>query len=118
MTEKVRERLTKIQSAIANIVAKAEEDGIVTAEEAKILDVAKNNLKKYEKMVEVALEDEIITQDEMNALIELEENLMSETYFTALEDNVIDEDEMLLLKTLIKTIDKNASVSWLEEDTT
>jgi DNA-binding Lrp family transcriptional regulator len=116
MSERVKDRLSIIQSAITNLVKKAEEDGIVTEEEAKLLETAKNGLGEYEQMVEDALEDGIITQEEMNDLIDLEENLMSDSYFTAMEDNVIDEDEMLLLKILIKTIDKQASVSWLDED--
>lgn len=116
MSERVKERLAKIQTAIENIVSKAEEDGIVTTEEANILKTAKNNLKEYEKMVEDALDDGIITQDEQNILTDLEEELLSDTYFTAMEDNIIDKDEMLLLKTLILSIDKKASVSWLEPD--
>ncbi|MHA2092673.1 MAG: hypothetical protein ACW98K_17650 [Candidatus Kariarchaeaceae archaeon] len=116
MSERVKERLEKIQQAIENIVSKAEEDGIVTTEEANILKAAKDNLKEYELMVEDAMDDGIITQDEQNILIDLEEKLLSDSYFTAMEDNVVDKDEMLLLKTLILSIDKKASVSWLEPD--
>ncbi len=117
MSEKVKERLEKIRLAIKNITDKAAEDGVVTKEEQKIIETARDNLLEYEKLVKEAMEDGIITTEEMNSLIDLEENLLSETYFTAIEDNKIDSDELILLKTLIKTIDKNASVSWLEEDT-
>ena len=114
MPDEVKNKLDKIREAIKKIVEKAEEDGVVTEEESRILAVAQESLKEYEAMVTQALEDNIITQDERNKLIDLEEELLSDVYFTAMEDEKIDKDELLLLKTLIKAIDPKASTSWLE----
>ncbi len=116
MSDKVKEKLSRLKLAIVRIIEKAEEDGIITVEEANIIEKGKENLDIYIKMVNQALEDDIITQDERNELIDLEEKLMSDSYFVALEDNIIDRHELLLLKTLYKTIDPRTSIDWLDED--
>jgi hypothetical protein len=117
MSDKVKEKLSRLKLAVIRIIEKAEEDGIITEEEAKIIEKGKENLDKYITMVNQALEDDIITQDERNNLIDLEEKMMSDSYFVALEDNILDRDELLLLTTLYKTIDPRTSIDWLDEDT-
>ena len=117
LMDNVQEKLQKIRLAIDRLVEKANQDGVITDEEAKLLKKAEEGLEAYEKMVDAALEDGIITQDERNQLIDLEEQLLSDSYYTAMEDEKIDNDELLLLKTLIQTLDPRASVSWLDEDT-
>ncbi len=117
MSDKVKEKLSRLKLAVIRIIEKAEEDGIITPEEAKIIEKGKENLDKYIEMVDQALEDSIITQEERNNLIDLEEKMMADSYFVALEDNILDNDELLLLKTLYRTIDPRASIDWLDEDT-
>lgn len=116
MSRDVDKRLEKIKGAIDKMVKKAEEDGIITDNEAKIIESAKNVLNEYKEMVTKAKEDNVITQDELNTLIDLEEKLISESYFEAMDDEDLDKDEMTLLKTLILSMDPNASVSWLYHD--
>ena len=116
MPEKVKEKLARLVTAVKKIVEKAEEDGVITEDEAKIIEVATKGLKEFALVVDKALEDGIIDQDERNTLIDLEEQLMSNSYYQALEDNKLEMDELLLLKTLFLSIDPKSTVSWLEED--
>ena len=117
MSDKVKEKLSRLKLAVIRIIEKAEEDGIITLEEANIIEKGKENLDKYITMVNQALEDDIITQEERNDLIDLEEKMMADSYFVALEDNILDRHELLLLKTLYRTIDPRISTDWLDEDT-
>lgn len=116
MTFEVDKKLKNFQEAVKQIIVKAKEDGMITEEEKELIRVAEENLSEFEKMVELALEDDIITQEERNILIDLEEKMMSDTYYKAIEDTVIDKDEMVMLKTLYHTLNPRQSLDWLNED--
>ena len=116
MNEEATKRLERLKLGIEKIVEKANDDGVITEEEYKIINVAKNGLSKYMDLLSEAMEDGVIDQSEMDALIALQEEIMSDSYFVAMEDNQLDFDEMILLKTLLMSIDPKASVSWLDED--
>lgn len=116
MPNNVKKKLAQFKNAVAQIIEKAKEDGKITVEEENIIKIAESNLKEFENMVEQALEDDVITQEERNALIDLEEKVMSDTYFKAVEDDVIDTDEMALLKALFHTLSPRQTLSWLNED--
>ncbi len=116
MPHEVNKKLKLFKDAVERIIAKAKEDEIITKEEAEIIKITQENLVEFEKMVVDALEDGIITQEERNMLIDLEEKVMSDTYFKAIEDTVIDNDEMAMLKTLFHTLNPRQSLSWLNED--
>lgn len=110
------ERLERLKLALEALTEKAKEDGIITATEEAILNTAKDRIMQYEALLKNAQEDGIIDDNERNQLNEMEENLYADTYFAGMDDGKIDKDELLLLRTLIKTVDKNASISWLDED--
>lgn len=116
MPNDVQKKLIQFKNAVAKIIEKAKEDGKITEEEENIIKIAETNLREFENMVEQALEDNVITQDERNTLIDLEEKVMSDTYFQAIEDSVIDMDEMALLKALFHTLSPRQTLSWLNED--
>ncbi len=116
MPEKEEKRLKRFKTGLKQLIEKAKEDEIITEEEAKIIEIAENNIKEYETVLNKALEDGLIDQEERNNLIALEEKLMEETYFQAINDNILDDDEILLLKTLYKAISPRSSVSWLDND--
>ncbi len=109
------DKLERLKRGFELLRARAMEDGIITQEEAAILEAVETNLAKYEKLVEDAAEDGIITQDEKNQLIDFEEKIMSDAYFVADEDNQVSKDEAELIKVLIKVIDEKASVDWLDK---
>lgn len=113
MSDIAQERLQRIKTAIEKIIEKANDDGVITEEECNIIKAAKEGFSKYMELLSSSMEDGIIDQDEMNRLIDLEEKIMSDTYFVAMQDDNLSFDEMILLKTLLLSIDPNASVSWL-----
>ncbi len=109
------ERLLKLKQGFQKIKEKAMADGIITEDEAAILKTIEKHIEIYEDLVNKALEDGVITQDEKNELIDFEEKIMSEAYFTAEADQVITEDEAELVKLLIKIFDEKAYTDWLDE---
>ena len=111
-----KHRLEELRSALEHIIEKAKEDGVITEDEKRLIETTEKNLKDYEKLVNLALEDGVITQDERNKLIDLEEKILADAYDTAKEDNALTLDEANLIKILITSFDKNASVSWLDEE--
>lgn len=114
--DKDQEKLERMKKALNLITQKAEQDGKITDEEKTILNSVKNNVEEYATYLEKALEDNIIDEKERNQLIDLEESIYAEAYFSAMNDNKLDGDEVLLLKTLIRSIDPKASVDWLDQD--
>ena len=111
-----KHRLEELRNALDKIIQKAKEDGIITEDEQRLIDTTKANIQAYQDLVELALEDGVITQEERNKLIDLEEKIMADAYETANEDQTITLEEANLIKILIKSFDKNASVSWLDEE--
>ncbi|MDH5400946.1 MAG: hypothetical protein OEZ01_03040 [Candidatus Heimdallarchaeota archaeon] len=105
MVKEVINKLARINEALNSLIQKASEDGIITNEERKIIDIAKQNIISYEKLVHEAIEDNIITKQEELKLLELENQLLSDTYHVALEDKALDEDEIILLKILINSVE-------------
>ena len=51
-----------------------------------------------------------------SGLLDLEEKIYGDSYFTAMDDKVITQDESTLIKTLLWSVDPEADVSWLKED--
>ncbi len=114
--EKAQKRLELIRQALNKLWEKAKEDGVVTEDEKAIIDAVTESLEVYESVFDKAVEDNIITPEERNELLDLEEKMYSDSYFTAMRDNILTEEEALLLKTLMLTINPKSDVSWLDVD--
>ena len=81
-------------------------DGKITKEEKILVDTIARNVRQYENAVNEALEDNTLTKDEMNILLNLYNKIINEAENTAKKDNYISKDEKVILDKLIEYLKK------------
>lgn len=101
MTHRDSEEFSEIMK---KLFEKANEDGIVSAEEEAIISRAKIDLEKYVHMVEKAKEDGIIDLGESKQLEEFKHRILSNAGIIAAKDFKVTQDEKLLIKRLAELL--------------
>ncbi|MHA2503086.1 MAG: hypothetical protein ACXAE3_09460 [Candidatus Kariarchaeaceae archaeon] len=81
----------------------AKQNGIITADEQAIIESVKENIAKYFEVLHQSYDDDIITSDEQNDMYALRKRIMDEAVEIAKDDNQITQDEFALLR-VIKSI--------------
>ncbi len=98
----MNERKEQIQDIYDQLLTKANEDGIITNEEQAILDQVEMGVNKYHKMLDNALKDEVINENERYQLQNIRSKMLGDSWVKADEDSVISRDEAVLLNLLLK----------------
>jgi hypothetical protein len=79
-------------------------DGVYSEEEESLLNSFMSDVENYSKVLEKALNDDVIDKKEHKELFEWRMKIVEKAYKTAREDLFISEDEMKILKTICKVI--------------
>ncbi len=82
---------------VSELLKLAMEDGIETSEEADIINNVISNFDKFNKLLELALEDKKITHKERTDLLKIVDKIDDEAQHIAEIDGIVTEDEMQLL---------------------
>jgi hypothetical protein len=81
-------------------------DGKISKEERLLVDNIARNIKQYDNAVQNALQDAILTKDEMNVLLNLYNKIIADAEFIANKDAYISQDEKNILDKLIEYLKK------------
>lgn len=90
--------------AMKQIIEVAAIDGIITDEEKKLIDLAEISLNILHTELKFALEDGIITADELDRLHDIKDRILNLSVDVAKDDLIISKDEMALLVAYIVAI--------------
>lgn len=85
------------------LVKVAERDGVITKDEGSLIEVTLQSAEKYEKILQYAIFDGIITDAEKKKLDTTRTEILQKGLFQALDDFQVSDDELRLL-TKIKDI--------------
>ncbi len=86
-----------LANAIMHLMETAGKDGIITAEEKKVIESIEFSFRFYKQMLIDALEDGEISSNEMKMLEGMKERIIKEGYNVAELINGVSKDEMNLL---------------------
>ncbi len=89
---------------IQELFTQAEQDGVITEDERKIIDQVKIDLKLFNSAHEKALADNIIDEEESRNLQKLRDNILERAIEKSKADGYVERDERDLLKKLLKVI--------------
>jgi cysteinyl-tRNA synthetase len=81
-------------------------DGKISKEERILVDNIARNIKQYDNAVQNALQDDILTKNEMNVLLNLYNEIIADAEFTANKDAYISQDEKNILDKLLEYLKK------------
>ncbi|MHA1990743.1 MAG: hypothetical protein ACW981_12545 [Candidatus Hodarchaeales archaeon] len=81
-------------------------DGKISKEERLLVDNIARNIKQYDNAVQDALQDDVLTRDEMNVLLNLYNKIIDDAEFTAHKDSYISQDEKNILDKLLEYLKK------------
>jgi len=92
-------------SFLKDLIAIAKKDNILSSEERKLIDRISRNLRKYEDAVNMALEDGVITSEELKSLLHMQKRIVEDVTRKAekMTDKVT-EDEKIILARLLEYI--------------
>jgi hypothetical protein len=78
---------------------KAEENGLISEDEKQIIDSVELSVERYEKELEKALEDGILTEDEIFLLVSLKKDILLDAWNKAEDDWQLskEEEELIVL---------------------
>ena len=93
-----------LEKMFNEVVKIAKEDNIITPDEQAILDTTRHNIVKFIKVYEEAIEDQVITEEEFTALESAYKKIYSEAESTALNDNILTPDEVRLIAKIAHTL--------------
>ncbi len=93
-----------MEEIYTRLLEQALKDGVITADEDKVLLKAKERITDYQKFVDEALKDGVVTVREHSKLLQLQDRLLRDIEKEINADNVITEDEKLLIDTIRKMI--------------
>ena len=96
--------VTILERLFYEVVKIAKEDNIVSSEEQEILQKTKENIDKFKQLYTSAIEDKIITQEELKGLEIAYKKIYSESEATALKDEVLTKDEVKLISKIAHTL--------------
>lgn len=86
-----------LASTIMHLMETAGKDGVITDDEAEVIESIEFSLRFYRQMVVDALEDGVITPTEKHMLEGMKERIIKEGYNIAEAINGVSKDEMNLL---------------------
>ena len=81
-------------------------DGKISKEEKVLVDNIARNIRKYENSVQEAVQDDILTKDEMDVLLTLYGKIINDAKNTANRDKYISQDEKNILDKLVEYLKK------------
>ncbi len=96
------EILTRNMKKLVELAAR---DGIISIDEHAVLDQIQISMTEYTEKMKEALEDGIITLEEVDRLKKIKEKMIKDAFDVANIDNVITSDELLLLMNFVVTIE-------------
>ncbi|MHA2250735.1 MAG: hypothetical protein ACXAD7_10245 [Candidatus Kariarchaeaceae archaeon] len=76
------------------------DDELITYDELELLKQVTFDVRRYERSLEKALEDSIITKEESDELNHLKEQILANVYKVAEWDGVLSDDEKRMIKKL------------------
>jgi hypothetical protein len=100
--ELVSNKLSSIETILNELNKIAESDGNITTEEMNLLNTINYNFENFRKVIETALEDGILSDQEMESLHSYEKMIVHSASSEVFKDGVISKDERNLLFSLIK----------------
>jgi len=93
-----------LAKAMMHLIQTAANDGIITEEEADLIDSFEISLKKYERALVMAFEDGIIDEEEETLLTEIKDKIIENGSQVADLDG-ISKDEMNLLISMMLSLE-------------
>lgn len=93
-----------VSAAMRDIIETAAKDGLITDEETALIDLAEESLKLYHRELHLALDDDLITEEERKSLEDLKDAILDKGMEVANLDERITADEMALLMAYIVAI--------------
>ena len=103
-TEKVYEKLGKANRVMEDLIDIAVADKNISEEEKQILFSINKNLEQYARLIIESISDNKITDQERQAIADLEQKIIDDANNIALNDENLSSDEKKLLYRLIDTI--------------
>ena len=96
-----------IKSILEGVVKQAERDGIITNEEAELINKIQVSARELEERLVRILKEERPSKEELNRIIDREKlNLIRDATEHAKKDGVITQDEQEIIDRLIKEFEK------------
>ncbi len=96
----------EFDDVVKALLKTAETDGKVSSEEMEIINQVKIDVNAYQNALDLALDDGILTTDELQILGKLKQNIMDRVYVVANIDGEIDADERSLIHRLADILAK------------
>ncbi len=93
-----------LANTIMHLMETASKDGIITDEEAEVIECIEFSLRFYKQMVLDALEDGIISPTEKHMLEGMKERIIKEGFNIAEAINGVSKDEMNLLVSVMLSL--------------
>ncbi|MDH5403499.1 MAG: TerB family tellurite resistance protein [Candidatus Heimdallarchaeota archaeon] len=90
---------------IKELAVLAMNDKIITAEELQIIQQFTFDLTKFKDLINEALEDGIITNEEKNYLNNFKEKILNNVQEVANLDNVVEDEEKVLINKISQILD-------------
>lgn len=81
-------------------------DGKVSVQESILLARAMENIAKFKNVLEEALEDNVISEEEREQLQTIRHKIYGESFNIAMVDQIISEDEAAMLRKLMEIVSK------------
>jgi len=94
-----------LAKAMMYLFQTAANDGIITEEEANLINSFELSLKQYDRALRAAFEDNIITREEKEKLIKVKEIIINSGRIIADEIDGISKDEMNLLISMMLSLE-------------
>ncbi|MCH8906272.1 MAG: hypothetical protein IH840_04205, partial [Candidatus Heimdallarchaeota archaeon] len=86
-----------LAEAMMHMLQTAARDGVITDEEAEIVDKIEYSLRFFRQMLVDAMADGVITQEEQDSLIRMKDKMIEEGYNVAEASSDVSKDELNLL---------------------
>jgi hypothetical protein len=99
-----QERNNHLQRMLNILRQLAEEDGVISPQEAEVLKQANITVDLYDLALTKALEDGIITSEEMEKLKFIENTMLTTTFDLIEQDSELDNDAQELVKIFFDTL--------------
>ena len=100
-TEKAKLALTTLFTIMEKLDALADSDYVYTDDEIILFDHINANLDHYFVLLEKFIEDNVITDEELDEMKKFEKKIVEDAKSKAFEDGKISEDEKALLDKLV-----------------
>ena len=102
----IMKKISSVKRILDQINKIAEEDGNVTDEEVQIINAINFHFDKYVTLLEEILEDNVITDIELEQVYANEKKIVQMASSKALMDGVVSNDERRLITSLIDNLEE------------